>query len=174
MIEFGINNEENNEAPFLISIEEGGVNCVKFIVALPYKGEVGSKIDDTGINELNKLLVNASPLYPNSSKKYEIIFEHYILYQTRNESYCSWDNYEIRNGKYFIIFSKSRMLDFLSQITDCGKLEDGTAYPGEWKHFGIYCQNHVIDIISCHEPTILRHFRELWSGLDILRCIRRE
>lgn len=112
MIEFGINNEENNEAPFLISIEEGEVNCVKFI------------------------------------------FEHYILYQTRNESYCSWDNYEIRNGKYFIIFSKSRMLDFLSQITDCGKLEDGTVYPGEWKHFGIYCQNHVIDIISCHEPTI--------------------
>lgn len=103
---------------------------------------------------INELLVNATPLYPNSLKTYEIIFDHYILYQTRNESYCSWDNYEIRNGKYFIIFSKSRMLDFLLQITDCEKLEDGTAYPGEWKHFGIYCQNHVIDIISCNEPTI--------------------
>lgn len=77
-----------------------------------------------------------------------------ILYQVRNELFCSWDGYELRQGKFFIVFEKSRLLDTLPLITDCQIGDDGEAYPGKWKHYGIYCQNHIIDIISHNEPII--------------------
>lgn len=154
MIEFGNENSEPKQAPFLIKAEENEDNCIHFIVSLACKGEKGSDINDMGIERLGEILSNATPIFPDKNEVYEIIFEQYILYQTRNESYCSYDDYEIKEGKYFIIFEKSRLLDVLPLITDCQILSDGTSYPGTWKHYGIYCQNHIIDVISHNEPTI--------------------
>lgn len=155
MIGFGKDDKTTNSAsPFLIKSEEREENCVKFFVAMSCHGEKGSVVDNVESDEIKALLDKCYPICPDYKYVYEIIFERYILYQTRNESFCSWDNYEVREGTSFIIFKKSRMLDYLSQITDCQQLRDGTFYPGEWKHYGIYCQNHIIDIISCYEPTI--------------------
>ena len=151
MIRFGC--ENNYDAPFIRKIEENGFNEIKFIVSLSNRGKKKT-VSDVENDQLGDILSNAIPVYPDNNETYEIIFENYILYQTRNESYCSWDNYEIQKGKSFIIFEKSRLLDVLPQLTDCQKLKDGTYYPGKWKHYGIYCQNHIVDIISCNEPTI--------------------
>lgn len=155
MIGFGKNDKTTNSiSPFLIRLEEGEDNCVKFVIATSWLGEKGTGIDDVDIEGIKSLIDKSYPIYPNYEDIYQITFEGYILYQTRNESFCSWDDYEVSEGKNFIVFSKSRMLDYLSQITDCQQLEDGTFYPGEWKHYGIYCQNHIIDIISSYEPII--------------------
>lgn len=154
MIEFGNENSEPKHAPFLIKAEENEDNCIKFIISLACEGEKGSDTNDMDIERLGEILSKAVPIYPNKNEMYEIAFEQYILYQTRNESYCSFDGYEIKQGKYFIIFEKSGLLDVLPLITDCQILSDGTAYPGNWKHYGIYCRNHIIDVISHNEPTI--------------------
>lgn len=146
-------NDEMSTAPFLIeTIEEE--NGIKFIVALSTRGEMGIVANQMSKSAINELLSIVTPIYPDQNNLYEIIFENYVLHMTRNESYTSWDNYEIRKGKYFIIFDKSRLLDSLPQIVDMGIME---AYcPKGWKHYGIYCQNHVVDVIAVGEPQIRR------------------
>lgn len=47
-----------------------------------------------------------------------------------------------------IIFEKSKLLSQLSIFTDAHQFDDGSYYPGEWKCYGIYTQNHIIDIIA--------------------------
>ncbi|MEK4978626.1 hypothetical protein [Bacillus sp. FSL K6-6540] len=76
-------------------------------------------------------------------------FEWYIGYSVRNESYTSWDDYEEFEGKIFRIYSKSRYLDFIKVGTFAS--ED---YPGPFKHYGISCLNHVVDVASVSEPII--------------------
>lgn len=76
-------------------------------------------------------------------------FEWYIGYSVRNESYTSWDDYEKFEGKIFKIYSKSRYLDFIKVGTFAS--ED---YPGPFKHYGISCLNHVVDVASVSEPII--------------------
>ena len=154
MIKFGSENNTITDAPFLLKMKEGEDNCVRFIIAFSMKGEVREVIDDMEIQGLGQVLQNATPIVPNSDEVYEITFQSYILHQIRNESFCSQDEYEIRNGRYCILFEKSRLLDMLLTITDCQRSSDGAVYPGEWKHYGIYCQNHIIDVISHNEPVI--------------------
>lgn len=138
-------------APFLVkAIEEE--NSIRLIVALPIQGEKNSDIIDTKIPELNKLLKESTAIYPDKNNLYEIMFEDYVFHITRNESYTYWDNYEIRNGKYFIIFDKSRLLDYLPQLVEPEIVE--AYYPNGWKHYGIYCQNHIIDVIATNKPKI--------------------
>ncbi len=116
MISFGNERENINSAPFLIKAVEKQENSITFMVSFARKGEKKAGTDDESIPLLNEILADSAPLYPDANSTYEITFEDYILYMTRNESYTSWDRYEIRHG--------------------------------------IYCQNHIVDIITAHDPVI--------------------
>lgn len=153
MIEFGTdNNEANHLAPFLISAEEGEENEIKYVVALAARGEKGTGADHLGIPALEEIVKNCYPIYVSEEKIYEILFDKYIIHQTRNESLTCWDDYEEKHGNYFIIFEKSRLLDYLNIAIE---KEIAKAYwPQGWKHYGIYCQNHIIDIVAPEPPTI--------------------
>lgn len=150
MIKFG-SDEKLDYAPFLMKTEETD-GTLRFVVTLSKKEKVDP--DEVSEDYLKDILKNAYSLIPDSENVYEIIFESYILYQVRNESYCSFDSYEKGEGYYFIIFEKSRLLDILPVITDCQILSDGSCYPDKWKHYGIYCHDHIADIISCDEPVV--------------------
>lgn len=158
MIRFGNENENIKSAPFLIQAVEREDNDISFIVSLPLKGEIGADIDDTGISALNQVLSDCTPIYPDENNIYEIIFENYVLHMTRNESYTSWDNYEIRHGKYFIVFEKSRLLDSMPEFVESGLIK--AICISDCKHYGIYCQNHVIDIIATNDPVIKPYSKE--------------
>lgn len=71
---------------------------------------------------------------------------------TRNESYTAWDDYEVRKGKYFIVFERSRLLDCMPKLVETELVE--AYFPQGWKHYGIYCQNHIIDVIAAGEPRV--------------------
>lgn len=154
MIEFGNENMDIKNAPFLLNVNEDEDNNVRFTISLTCEEEIHAEINDVEQNSIYNILKNKNLIRKDEKEIYEISFERYILYQIRNESFCSWDDYELRQGKFFIIFEKSRLLDTLPLITDCQIGDDGEAYPGKWKHYGIYCQNHIIDIISHNEPII--------------------
>ena len=79
-----------------------------------------------------------------------------VLYQMRNESYSSFGGYGIWEGRYLIRFRRSRLLDALPRLTDCFMGADGTCYPGGWPHYGVYMQNHILDVISTETPVIRR------------------
>lgn len=55
--------------------------------------------------------------------QWELVFEDYILYQVRNESFCSFRAEEIRTGKYLAVYERSRLLEYLPTAVDAGLLE---------------------------------------------------
>ena len=83
---------------------------------------------------------------------YEIVFEDYVIYQNRNESYTVWDDYEIRRGHYLVIFEKSRLLDYYENVLF--DFDDEETKRDKRKHYGIYTENHILDVISNSEPKI--------------------
>ena len=152
MIVFGKTTPGISTAPFLIKAEEREGNEIKFVVALPVCGERGEGGEKTRHSKLDGLLRKAAPIYADKNERYEIAFPRYVLHMTRNESYTCWDDYEIRRGDYFILFDRSRLLDHVPQIV--GEEIVNLHYPHGYKHYGIYCQNHIVDIIAAEEPEI--------------------
>ena len=130
------------------------------MIAAAEVGELGADIPDfSDMGEatkksLQEILAKTRPIEIDERRQYEICFQGYIIYQVRNESYCSFDPDEIRRGRYLITFEKSKLLSYLTSVTDAGQFNDGSFYPGKWTHYGIYTQNHVIDVIS-HIPPVI-------------------
>ena len=98
------------------------------------------------------------PLCPDENAKIELIFENYLLYQVRNESYCVFDADEVRGGTYLCTFERSKLLDYLPRAIDVHLIPDGTDAPASRKHYGIYTQNQIIDIVAPSEPTVRTSF----------------
>ena len=131
MINFGENilkdrNEYSKFLPSLIKIKEKAYKNLKVLI----------KIKNKGI--------------------YEIIFEDYILYQVRNESFCVYYSEEIRKGDILIIFEKSNLLERLSKTPESLLIE---SHKQQYRHYGIYCEDHIIDIVAFDEPKIIKKFR---------------
>ena len=152
-LEFGEGNDSLGKFVFVLNIEDVD-NELKIILSGCVEGEKGTDIDDESSEALEEILKESTPIYPSEDDVYEIIFPNYIIYQVRNESYCSWDDYEIRKGRRLIIFEKSRLLDHFQTVTDSCQTEDGDFYPGEWKHYGVYGEDHIIDVITHEKPII--------------------
>lgn len=138
-------------APFLISMSDGLQQELHIIIAAAQIGEANRNAPD-----LVDLLSNTRPIEIDEKRMFEICFPDYIIYQIRNESYCSYDPAELWRGRYLITFEKSQLLSRLSEITDAQRLDDGSFYPGKWTHYGIYTQNQIIDVVSHCPPTISR------------------
>lgn len=152
-----------DHAPFLMSLSDGLQEELHVIIAAAEVGEAGGNIPDfEGMDEstqqaLHEILADTRPIEVNERQLFEICFRDYIIYQIRNESFWSGDPHEVRHGKYLITFEKSKLLSYLEEITDAQQLDDGSFYPGKWTHYGIYTQNHVIDIISHCPPDVSCH-----------------
>ena len=160
MLEFGSENKEITEkcsnAPFILSISDNSDNELIIVIALPKKGEKPDDLD-IGINndnpELSKILLNSYQIYEDTNRLYEIRFESYIIYQCRNESYTYWQEDGVRKGNYLIIFEKSNFLDYYEKVIfdfDSDDLKINR------KHYGIYTENHIIDVISNKPPIITK------------------
>lgn len=70
------------------------------------------------------------------------------------KEYRTWDEYEVRKGRYLIVFERSRLLDYYEDaIFDFDSEETRKT---QRKHYGIYTENHILDIISNEPPKIRR------------------
>ncbi|MEE5991869.1 MAG: hypothetical protein V3G42_01365 [Oscillospiraceae bacterium] len=158
MIQFRKDNAKNYQGiPFLLELHDNPDNELSLKIALPTIGE--PLTEDALVNspaKVGEILKKSIPIEPDETQIYQIVFPSYITYLMRNESYCSLDPYEVKEGTHFTIYTKSRLLDTLQTFTDCQTLSDGTLYPYPWKHYGIITNNHVIDVISGDEPIITK------------------
>ncbi|MDE6591576.1 MAG: hypothetical protein K2K57_00740 [Oscillospiraceae bacterium] len=161
MLEFGTDNYEVTElsrlAPFVLSINDNGNNELRIVIALARTGsseeQENSLPDDDP--KLRELLLRAKPVYEDMNRVYEILFESYIIYECRNESYTSLDNREIYRGKYLVIYEKSFLLDYYENVIDDF---DFDSEKSNRRHYGIITENHIIDVIS-NEPPVIRKIR---------------
>ena len=159
MIEFGGENKEINEkcktAPFLLSLEDTPDNVLRIVIAFPKEGEEGADLDnfpEPYKSRVEDMLIHSRPVYEDMDQVYEIVFDDYVIYQNRNESYTVWDDYEIGRGNYLIIFEKSRLLDYYEDVLF--DFDDEETKREKRKHYGIYTENHILDVISNSEPRI--------------------
>ncbi|MCC2818147.1 hypothetical protein LK537_12655 [Lachnoclostridium pacaense] len=146
--------EQLKHAPFLCKLEEADDNELHITIMSATTGGCADVHEVCENTALEQILSHCKPIEANPEQSFEIIFENYILYQVRNESFCSYDADEIRSGKFMIVFEKSKLLDYLMVSTDACQLDDGMFYPGEWKHYGIYTRSHIIDVVALDEPKV--------------------
>lgn len=105
---------------------------------------------ETGDGKLYILICRATAASEPEPDKWEIVFEDYILYQVRNESFCSFAPEESRTGKYLAVFETSKLLEYLPLAVDARLLE----HTSPWKHYAIFTQDQIIDVIASKEPVI--------------------
>ena len=150
MIKFG-KKYKNDNMPYILNINDNVDNVLKIIVSLPYSGEKGSEASNTGNKDLDEILKKAYPVLIDYNEIYEITFESYIMYQTRNESFAYlYENSEVL-GEYFTIIKNSSYLKMAKSITFYYDM-----FGDKYTHYGILSWNHVVDIISAEEPKIVK------------------
>ena len=137
--------------PYILNINDNIDNVLKIIVSLPYSGEKGSEASNTGNKNLDEILKKAYPVLIDYNEIYEITFESYIMYQTRNESFAYPDENSKVLGEYFTIIKNSSYLKMVKSITFYNDIFDD-----KYMHYGIFSWNHVVDIISAEEPKIVK------------------
>ena len=81
---------------------------------------------------------------------YEIVFDSYVAYSVRNESFTPEDKSEEFTGRLFRKYTKSRFRDYVSAATLA--TDD---FPGKLSHYELVCENHIVDIVSFKEPEII-------------------
>lgn len=97
-----------------------------------------------------KVIKDTFPVYVDVNLPIlQVDFKSYIAYSVTNESYTTWDDYEVFEGKAFRIYSKSRYLDFIRTHTFADE-----NYPGPFVHYGVVCLNHILNIVSTTPPII--------------------
>ena len=148
MIKFG-KKYKNDNMPYILNINDNVDNVLKIIVSLPYSGEKGSEASNTGNKDLDEILKKAYPVLIDYNEIYEITFESYIMYQTRNESFAYPDENSKVLGEYFTIIKNSSYLKMVKNITFYNDIFDD-----KYIHYGIFSWNHVVDIISAEKPKI--------------------
>jgi hypothetical protein len=85
-----------------------------------------------------------------ASRLFEITWESYVAYGIRNESFTVLDEYEeIEFGRLARVYSKSRFLDYVASATIAT-----FDYLGPFRHIGLICLNHVVDVVSTSVPKI--------------------
>jgi hypothetical protein len=87
--------------------------------------------------------------HTQAARSFELIWDWYVAYSVRNESYVEQNPDELFTGKRFRIYSKSHFLDYVAR-----SIFAGPEHPGPMKHYGVCCENHVIDVVSANAPLI--------------------
>lgn len=141
-----------DRAPFLSALEESPDNELHIKISIAFVGEMEPARLDGLDPSVSAVVANCRPLLP-SSRVIDIRFENYIMYQVRNESFSRIDR-QARQGRYMATYDQSFLLNHLAEMTDVQQGSDGSFYPAPWKHYSIFTQNQVIDIVSHCEPVL--------------------
>ena len=75
------------------------------------------------------------------------------MHLTRNESYTAWNDDEIRQGNYLIVFTRSRLIDAYDDLIIH---TENYSWLGRGTHYGVYTADHIIDVLSDSTPIITR------------------
>ena len=100
--------DAGRRAPFLLTPCEEDENELHITICCA-KAEPNAQTPSTGNAALDDILAHCTPLCPDENAKIELIFENYLLYQVRNESYCAFDADEVHSGTYLRTIQTARL-----------------------------------------------------------------
>jgi len=130
---------------FLREISEPQENRIRLLVE--EAGAIGEKVS---LNLPGTVITDWRPIEATAdSRLFELVWNFYVAYSVRNESFVARDGSETFSGRLFNVYSRSHFLDYVSTATFARK-----EHPGPLHHFGVNCLNHIIDVISTEPPKI--------------------
>ncbi len=117
---------------------------------------VGSTPDESVLSaetdpNLRGILVDSRAIiHAPGCRVFELAWDHYVAYSVTNESFALPEPASSSSvGRLFVEFSSSAYLEYIRKITFA---DDD--FPGPLKHWGIYCLNHIVNIVSVQPPVI--------------------
>jgi len=114
------------------------------------EGFVGDQTEDLQIGDHTIKDVRTIDVSDNS-RLFEIRFPKVVAWQVVNESFTSFDEYEVRDDTGTLqSLSRSKYLDYVNE--NHGWYDDVI---GPAKHYHIWTENEVVDVVACEPPTIL-------------------
>jgi hypothetical protein len=139
---------------YLVRVEEPQDNALLVVI---------EEAKSTGLPEDIKvpgaIFTECAPIVSDDTcSAWEVLFDSYVAYSVRNESFVQIDKEEEWVGKLFCTFTKSKFLDYVRTATFAS--DD---YPGRLLHYGINCLNHIVDVVTIKQP-IIRQFRPGSAG----------
>lgn len=90
--------------------------------------------------------------YPTESKPsatYSITFDSFIAYSVGHESFIKPDKCAVSEGMQFVRFRQSRYLRHIEESCYGEDVHSGMRF-----HYGIYCLNQLIDVVTNEAPRI--------------------
>lgn len=162
MVGFGCDNFELGEqiAPFMMGMTDNLNHELKIVVGASVVGEPAGKVvleewpqsvqkNILRSEKLQEMISGMSDVWGSADDVWEIDIDGYVLFMERNESYTTWDDYQIVEGQWLMVFERSRLLDDLAHYTFADD-----SYPGKLIHYGVYCEDHLIDIVTDATPIV--------------------
>ena len=129
-----------------------------FLHALVYQNELQVIVAEGFVSDLTEDLQigghTVKGLRPidvsDKSRLYEIRFSRFVTWQVVNESFSSFDEYEMRDDTGTLqSLSRSKYLDYVNEHHGWYKDVIGPA-----KHYRVWTENEVVDVVACEPPTI--------------------
>lgn len=155
MIGFGEKNEELGNYVFMISLEENSSGLSVVIAPGVSAGKmVLADVQDSCEGEL---LAKCDRIVPDENRLYKIVFPCCLFHISRDESYVAEDPNEESAGTHLVVCDKSALLDCFHILMD-SFLIDHMNKGRPLMHYGIYCQDNIIDVITIEKPIISKLF----------------
>lgn len=135
---------------YLTELAEPEDNVLRLVVT---EGRVGEQLTlGKPMDAVDEFIAGSRPIVADDrSAAYEITFESYVAYAVVNESYTIADDTERFDGKLLRTYSESKFLSYVALATIAS--ED---YGGPYRHYGIVCLNHIVEVASRMAPTVVR------------------
>jgi hypothetical protein len=95
------------------------------------------------------------------SRLVEVRFSRPIAWQLVDESFTAGNDYEVREDKFALqVLTQSRYLDYVK--ANHGWFEEMGRGPG--KHYRVWTENEVIDVVACEDPTVEPYEGHITNG----------
>jgi hypothetical protein len=114
------------------------------IVVRHATGHLGKEVVGRQISD-----IMSDPIELADSDTFEIHFRRYFVYLVRDEAGFPPEKDSHFDGTQFRRYQKSRFLDFVTETSFSDDVRPHPLY-----HYGVYCLNDLIDVISPAPPVI--------------------
>ena len=85
-------------------------------------------------------------------QSYELMWDRYFTFMVRDEGAAAFRKEEEYSGLGVRRFQKSWLLDSVSELSN--GLHEIPNVRGPVIHFGLYCLNHIVDVLAYENPVV--------------------
>lgn len=103
------------------------------------------------------------------SRLFEVVWPSHLVYQVADESYACPDDYDKYEGSRLVKYSQSRYWDFVKSAPSVRFEQAQFDSDGTFKHWGLLCLNHIVDVISKDAPQI-RELEPPWEAKSVVKA----